>query len=223
MRILLAEDDGFLAGGILFALRQSGYAVDHAKNGREADQSLKMVDYDLLVLDLGLPVIDGMEVLKALRGRDQRLPVLILTARDTLADRVLGLDSGANDYLTKPFELPELEARIRALLRKTNWDNRTQISFGPLTFDTSTKECFIDQEKLELSGRDMALLEALLEGGGRVVRKKRLSELLSSWDTELSFNGIEIAVHRLRKKLEPTGTTIRTVRGVGYAIEETKA
>lgn len=220
MRILLAEDDRFLADGLSLVLKDGGYAVDVAATGIDADSALTQVPYDLLILDLGLPKLDGMELLKRIRNRGQLLPVLILTARDRLEDRVTGLDLGANDYLTKPFQLPELEARIRALLRKDQWANRTEVTFGPLTFNTVTRTPTVDGASIEVSARELAILEIMIQRIGRIVSKDQITDLLSSWDTEITFNAIGIAVHRLRKKLEPYGITIKAIRGLGYRIEE---
>lgn len=220
MRILLAEDDRFLADGLSLVLKDGGYAVDIAATGIDADSALTQVPYDLLILDLGLPKLDGMELLKRIRNRGQLLPVLILTARDRLEDRVTGLDLGANDYLTKPFQLPELEARIRALLRKEQWANRTEVTFGPLTFNTVTRTPTVDGASIEVSARELAILEIMIQRIGRIVSKDQITDLLSSWDTEITFNAIGIAVHRLRKKLEPYGITIKAIRGLGYRIEE---
>jgi two-component system OmpR family response regulator len=220
MRILLAEDDQFLANGLCMALGNSGYSVDRVGTGTEADLALNVTTYDLLILDLGLPQMDGLEVLKRLRSKGLRLPVLILTARDGLDDRVKGLDLGANDYLIKPFHLPELEARIRALLRKDHWGNKTEIVCGPIRFDTVARSCMINDQPLELSARELAVIEILLQNTGRVVNKTQITERLSSWDTEVTFNAIEIVMHRLRKKLDQSGFTIRTLRGLGYLIEK---
>jgi len=220
MRILLAEDDRFLADGLSLVLKDGGYAVDVVASGLDADIALNQVPYDLLILDLGLPKIDGMELLKRIRNRGQLLPVLILTARDRLEDRVTGLDLGANDYMTKPFQLPELEARIRALLRKEQWANRTEVTFGPLSFNTVTRTPAVDGAPLELSARELAILEIMIQRIGRIVSKDQITDMLSSWDTEITFNAIGIAIHRLRKKLESHGVTIKAIRGLGYRLEE---
>src|SRR5262249_52383723 len=153
--------------------------------------------------DLGLPQMDGMEVLKRLRSRGQPTPVIVLTARDSLADRVNGLDSGANDYLTKPFDLPELEARIRALMRKENWGNSMEVAFGNVRFDTASRRVTVDDKPIDLSVREITILELLLKRAGHVVNKSEIVEHLASFDdTEPSFNAVEIVMHRLRKKLE---------------------
>jgi len=223
MRILLAEDDRFLADGLSLVLKDGGYAVDVACTGVDAENALFETQYDLLILDIGLPKMDGIELLKRLRQRWQKLPVLILTARDRLEDRVSGLDLGANDYMTKPFQLPELEARIRALLRKEQWDNRTDVTFGPLVFNTVTRTPTIGGVSIDLSARELAILEIMIQRLGRIVNKDQITEVLSDWDTEVTFNAIGIAIHRLRKKLEPHGITIRAIRGLGYRIEEESA
>jgi two-component system OmpR family response regulator len=219
MQILLAEDDDFLAKGITLALKDSGYSVLRTRTGEDADNELMRREFDLLVLDLGLPKLDGLAVLERLRSRGQTLPVLILTARDRVEERVEGLDTGANDYLVKPFELIELEARIRALLRKDVWNNRTKLKFGMLEFDTINRVASADGKPIELSGREVALLEIFLRNCGCVISRSRLIQGLSAWDSDLSNNALEIIVHRLRKKLECTGLTIRTSRGLGYIIE----
>ncbi|HEY9787679.1 MAG TPA: response regulator transcription factor [Candidatus Obscuribacterales bacterium] len=220
MRILLAEDDHFLADGLSMVLRDNGYAVDVAVNGRDADEALIDGPYDLVILDLGLPVLDGIEILKRLRMRGQAMPVLILTARDSLEDRVSGLDLGANDYMTKPFQLPELEARVRALLRKDQWANKTLVHFGSLCYDTVARVASIGDEVLDLSARELAVLEIMLQRLGRIVSREQLTDLLSTWDAEVTANAVGISVHRLRKKLEQHGLTIRAVRGLGYRIEK---
>jgi two-component system, OmpR family, response regulator len=218
MRILLAEDDFFLANGLCLVLRDSGFAVDHTDNGIEADVALSGTAYDLLVLDLGLPGLDGIEILKKLRQRGNHVPVLILSARDAVRDRVLGLDCGANDYLTKPFDMTELEARIRALLRK-GWQNRKSIVLGALEFDTENRTVKVNDQVVELAPRELAVLELLLKSPGTMVPKERLLERLSSWDSEVTTNALDIAVHRLRKKLPEAGFRIRTLRRLGYLIE----
>lgn len=220
MRILLAEDDDFLAGGLRLGLGQKGYAVDTVRSGVEAATALREVRYDLLVLDLGLPGRDGIEVLTGLRLEGQTLPVLIITARDSIEDRIHGLDAGANDYVTKPFDFREFEARIRALLRKTAWGNRTEIVHGPIRFLTNSREVLIDGITAELTPREVAILELLLQRAGRLVNKRQLVEQVAGWEEEPSENAIEIVIHRLRRKLEGAGIRIRTVRGFGYMLED---
>lgn len=223
MKILLAEDDKFLAEGLSMILRDNGYAVDLALTGSEADIALSIAEYDLLILDLGLPKMDGLEVMRRVRSRACAIPILILTARDGLEDRVAGLDLGANDYISKPFELPELEARIRALLRKDLWSNRTEVSFSKLQFNTVSRVANIDGQPLELSARELSVLECLLQRVGRLVNKDQLAASMSSWEEELSYNALGITIHRLRKKLEPFGITVRAVRGLGYRLETGEA
>lgn len=217
--VFLVEDDNLLAGGIKIALEEAGHSVEIARNGADADSILCAQDFDLMILDLGLPKVDGMDVLARARTRGQGLPVLILTARDSVADRVAGLDRGANDYLVKPFELIELEARVRALLRKDTWNNKTMIQFGKLTFDTMNRVALSDGSPLELSARELEVLEVLLQGIGRIVLKSKILDRMSDAHSEPSTNGLEIIVHRLRKKLEGSGVSIRTVRGLGYVVE----
>lgn len=220
MRILLVEDDEILADGISKALRQNGYAVDHVPTGADADHALQTTNFDMLLLDLGLPRMDGLEVLRRLRASKKNLPVLIVTARDRLEDRVSGLDLGADDYLTKPFDLPELEARVRALLRRGRGSPAVDIVYGPLRFDTIGRRVTVNEQPLELSARELAVLEILLQRGSAVVSKEQLIEHMYGWEEEVSHNAMEVNVHRLRKKLEPSGINIRTVRGLGYLLEQ---
>ena len=220
MRILVAEDDAILADGVTRTLRQSGYAVDWVKNGAEADSALDTDDFDLLILDIGLPKKSGLDVLKRLRARDSRLPVLILTALDGVNDRVRGLDAGADDYLAKPFELAELEARVRALTRRGMAGGPTLLRHGTLTYDQVGRVARVNGEPLELSAREVSLLEIFLSRAGRLVSKDQLVSHLCEWGEEVSPNAIEVYVHRLRKKLESGGVRIVTVRGLGYSLEK---
>ncbi len=219
MKILLAEDDKFLAEGLSMVLRDSGYAVDVESDGANIPVTICTTPYDLLVLDLGLPNLDGFDVLKRIRSKGETIPILILTARDSLTDRVKGLDLGANDYLTKPFELPELEARIRALIRKDSWSNRTEISLGSLSFNTVDRVATIDGKMVDFTARELAVLEILLQKQGTSVDKQRITGLISSWDEEVTENAIGIIIHRLRRKLEEAKITIKTARGLGYRLE----
>ena len=219
MRLLLAEDDRVISLGLIAALRKSGYAVDHVNNGADADTALLAQPYDLLILDLGLPRLSGIEVLRRLRARKTVMPVLVLTALDGVEDRVRGLDAGADDYLTKPFALPELFARVRALTRRGT-GNPTRIEMGRLSYDQSERLARLDGEIVELSARELALLEILLLRAGRLVAKEQLIDQLCSWGEEVSSNAIEVYIHRLRKKLEPGGARITTVRGLGYCLEK---
>jgi two-component system OmpR family response regulator len=222
MRILVAEDDATLAEGVARILRQSGYAVDWVKNGAEADSALEADDFDLLILDLGLPKKSGLDVLKRLRARQSRLPVLILTALDGVNDRVRGLDAGADDYLAKPFDLSELEARVRALVRRGMAGGPTLLRHGALSYDQVGRVAQLNGETLELSAREVSVLEIFLQRAGRLVSKDQLVSHLCEWGEEVSPNAIEVYVHRLRKKLEPGGVRIVTVRGLGYSLEKSQ-
>ncbi len=218
MRILIAEDDGILADGLSRSLRQSGYAVDAVHDGVAADAALTAQPFDLLILDLGLPNLTGQEVLRRLRGRDSRLPVLILTAADSIEQRVQGLDLGADDYMAKPFSLSELEARVRALTRRGSGGGGAVLRHGRLAFDQVGRVVSIDGQMIDLSAREISLLEVLLARNGRMVSKNQLVDHLCEWGEEVSTNAIEVYVHRLRKKLEPGGVRIMTVRGLGYCL-----
>jgi two-component system OmpR family response regulator len=224
LRILLVEDDAVLATALARALRQAAYAVDAIESGSEADQILRMDVYDLVILDLGLPGLDGLEVLRRLRGRRSRIPVLALTARDALEDRVAGLDLGADDYLTKPFDLPEFEARVRALIRRGHYNASARVEHGRLSLDTAGRRLYCDEEPIELSLRELAVAEILILRAGRVVSKEQMVDHLYGWnDEEVGSNAIEVYVHRVRRKFEPAGVTIRTVRGMGYLLEKPDA
>ncbi|TMS59472.1 response regulator transcription factor [Imbroritus primus] len=223
MRILIAEDDHVLADGLTRSLRQSGYAVDHVAHGLEADSALSTQSFDLLILDLGLPRMSGLEVLRRLRARNSLLPVLILTAADSVGERVKGLDLGADDYMAKPFALSELEARVRALVRRGAGGGAALIRHGPLAFDQVGRIAYIDDQMLELSARELGLLEILLSRTGRLVSKEQLVDHLCEWGEEVSNNAIEVYVHRLRKKIEVNGIRIATVRGLGYCLEKYQA
>lgn len=219
MRILLAEDDQIIADALGRSLRQTGYAVDCAYNGLDADTALLTNAYDLVILDLGLPKLSGLDVLRRLRGRSSKVPVLILTALDGISDRVKGLDLGADDYMAKPFELPELEARVRALTRRSSGTTPV-IQCGLLVFDQSDRTAQIEGTILDLSARELGLLEVLLSRVGRLVSKDQLVDHLCGWGEEVSHNAIEVYVHRLRKKIESGGVRITTVRGLGYCLEK---
>ena len=218
MRILIAEDDLIIADGLSRSLRRNGYAIDCAHNGLDADTALMTGSYDLLILDLGLPKLSGLEVLKRLRSRNSQLPVLILTALDGTGDRVRGLDLGADDYMAKPFELAELEARVRALTRRSAGTSPV-IHCGHLVYDQVGRVAQINGQTLDLSAREIGLLEILLSRAGRLVSKDQLVDHLCGWGEEVSHNAIEVYVHHLRKKLEAGGVRIVTVRGLGYCLE----
>jgi two-component system OmpR family response regulator len=220
MRILLAEDDPSIAQGICASLRHSGHAVDLVAGGSLADAALRDHDYDLLVLDLGLPALDGSEVLRRLRSRGSGLPVLVVTARDGLPERIRVLDLGADDYLVKPFALSEFEARVRALLRRASSHGVPELLLGRLRLDLPGHRVWIDEAPLELTAREFGLLEALALRADRVTSRAQLIEALCDWDQELTDNGLDIAIHRLRRKLHGSGTGVRTIRGLGYLLEE---
>jgi two-component system OmpR family response regulator len=219
MRVLIVEDDALLGDGLTRSLRQADYAVDLVADGAEADGVLAAQSYDLVILDLGLPTLDGFEVLKRLRRRGSTIPVLVLTARDALDDRVKGLDLGADDYLKKPFELPELEARVRALIRRGQSGGGSLLTHGTLTLDTAGRRAALGGAPLELSARELGVLEVLMLRSGRVVSKDQFADQLYNFDADVGANAIEVYMHRLRKKLEPAGIRIRTIRGLGYLLE----
>lgn len=216
MRILLVEDDLQLGDGLTVGLRQSGFAVDWVRDGEMADLALSTETFDLLVLDLGLPKLSGMEVLKRLRGRSQMLPVLILTARDATGDKVLGLDAGADDYLVKPIDLDELAARIRALTRRTAGRAAPLLTHGNLALDPAAHTVTLAGQIVELSSREFSLLQMLLENTGRVLSRSQLEQSVYGWHDEPESNALEVHIHHLRKKLG--SHLIRTLRGVGYTI-----
>jgi two-component system OmpR family response regulator len=223
VRILVVEDDAMMAEAIARALRQSAHMVQKAANGVEADRALAVSEYDLVLLDLGLPRMDGFEVLKRLRQRRSRIPVLILTARDAVEDRVAGLDLGGDDYLAKPFELAELEARVRALLRRGQSSASAELVHGPLRLDTAGRRLFHGDDPVELSARELSVVELLLLREGRVVTKQQIIDHLYGWEDVSSSNAVEVFVYRLRRKLESRGLEIRTVRGMGYLVEKPRA
>jgi len=221
MRILIAEDDPVLAEGLMVSLRESGYSVDRVASGAEADCAIAGFEFDLLILDLGLPRMSGLEVLKRLRGRSHELPVLILTAEDGVEARVRGLDLGADDYLAKPFALEELKARVRALTRRGVAGRPPLTVYGDLTYDQVGKVARVRGEALDLSARELVLLELLLQRADRMVSKTHLLDHMCEWGEEVSINAIEVYVHRLRRKLEAAGVEIVTMRGLGYRIQKT--
>lgn len=220
MRLLLIEDDPLLADGLARSLKQSGYLVDVAGDARTADRWLETETFDLCILDLGLPDLDGSTVLQRLRGRRQATPVLVLSARQALEERVRLLDLGADDYVVKPVALVELEARIRALIRRGQAAPDPVIVLGRLQLDTVGKRAWLEGEALELTAREWVALEFLAGRVNRIVSKEQITQALYSWDEEISPNAIEKFISRLRSKLEPAGITIRTVRGLGYYLEK---
>jgi two-component system OmpR family response regulator len=226
MRILIAEDDQVLADGLLRSLRAGGYAVDQVGTGNEADAAIAGHEFDLVILDLGLPRMHGFEVLRKMRARGgtgSTVPVLILTAADSVEQRVKGLDLGADDYMAKPFSLQELEARVRALTRRGLGTASSLLKHGPLTFDATGRVAYLNDQMVELSARELSLLEVLLQRAGRLVSKDQLVERLCEWGEEVSNNAIEVYIHRLRKKIEQGPVRIATVRGLGYCLEKIAA
>ena len=219
MRLLLVEDDPMIGESLEEGLRGEHYAVDWACDGRGAELALESGSYDLVLLDLGLPRKQGLEVLAAYRKRGGEAPVLIITARDATPDRVAGLDAGADDYLVKPFDLDELYARVRALLRRGAGRTSPDLSFGGVTLNPATHEATVEGRPLSLSAREFALLEALMDRPGEVVSRAALEEKLYGWNEEVESNTVEVHIHSLRKKLG--GEFIKNVRGVGYKVHKT--
>ncbi|WP_294042487.1 response regulator transcription factor [Sphingomonas sp.] len=215
----MVEDDPSLARGLSATLRASGYATDIASDGEAAWQMASDEPYALITLDLGLPEMSGLEVLRKIRAAGNKVPVLILTARDALEDRLAGLDSGADDYMLKPFEPSELEARIRALLRRASGEADPVQTIGRLTIDTARATVAIDGRAIDLRRREWAVLERLAARVGKVVDKDRLSAEVFGYDEAVAPNAIEVYVARLRRKLEPDGPRIRTIRGLGYVLD----
>jgi len=219
MKLLLAEDDAILADALSSSLRKAGFELEVAANGAVAEYLLLKHNFDLAVLDIGLPLVDGLTVLKRVRVARPTLPMLILTALDGLDDRVAGLNAGADDYLTKPFDFPELEARIRALLRRTRTGAGPVQQMGRLTFDRDARRASVGGEMLELSPREWMLFDLLLTQRDKVVTKDQIAETWAVERSESNPGSIEVYIHRLRRKLETSGLAIRTVRGLGYLLE----
>jgi len=219
MKLLLAEDDAILADALSASLRKAGFEVEVAANGAVAEYLLLRQNFDLGVLDLGLPLVDGLTVLKRVRAARPTMPMMVLTALDGLDDRVAGLNAGADDYLTKPFDFPELEARIRALLRRTRVGGGSAQQMGRLSFDRDARRAAIDSEAMELSPREWMLLDLLLNQRDKVVTKDQIAESWAVDRSESNPGSIEVYIHRLRRKLEDSGLAIRTVRGLGYLLE----
>lgn len=220
MRVLIAEDDAALAEALKFSLAQSGHAVDWAATGIAADDALRDDVFNLLILDLSLPKIDGFEVLRRLRRRNTSLPVLILSGREKAEEKVLGLDLGADDYLVKPFSLNELQARVRALLRRGKGGDAPVLTFGHLSFDTVGRTASVNGQVLSLSALEFGVLEVLIRRFGKVVSKEQILEQLYNYDKDVSNNAIEVYVHRLRRKLAASGLAVRTLYGRGYMLEQ---
>lgn len=218
MRILLAEDDQLLGDGVCVSLTEAGYATNWVTDGATAEAALNVENYSLLILDLGLPKRSGLEILRDLRQRRSDIPVLVLTARDTVNDRVAGLDHGADDYLVKPFDMDELHARVRALMRRSGGRSNPVIEHDDLTLDPAAHVVSRAGSAVDISPREFAVLRMLLENRGKVLSRARLEEGLYSWGDEVESNAVEVYVHHLRRKLGPA--LIRTIRGVGYTIDK---
>lgn len=219
MRIAVIEDNEALAHGIAFRLRDGGHAVDLLHDGSEANEFLSREGADLVVLDLNLPGMDGIDVLRALRRRGDGTPVILLTARSETAERVAGLDAGADDYLTKPFEMDELEARLRAMARRKNLEFTARDTLGPLVFDRVARQLLKDDRPLDIPRKEISTLERLLERRGRIVSKSQLITHVYGTGADAEESAIETYISRLRKRLEPFGIRIKTARGLGYMLE----
>ena len=216
MRILLVEDDVLLGDALQAGLKQAGHAVDWARDGISAETALATEDYAAVVLDLGLPRMSGLEVLRKLRAKKQALPVLILTARDTVDDRIKGLDAGADDYLVKPCDLGELNARLRALLRRAGGQPAPVLAASGITLDPATHAVAYRGKPVELAAKEYALLLALMQQPGRALSRPQLEQHLYAWGDEIGSNAVEVYIHHLRRKLD--AEAIRTLRGIGYVI-----
>lgn len=220
MRVLIVEDDKVLADGLMRYLQQAGYVVDMAGSGSEADKVLADEDFSLVILDIGLPGLDGFEVLRRLRRRPRYVPVLVLTARDALEDRVHGLNVGADDYLVKPFALQELEARIRAVVRRGQASEGTKLVYGTLAMDADARRAWLAERPLRLTVREWHVLEFLVMRAGKIVSKEQIISAISRWDADVSPNALEVHISRLRSKLEPAGLRIHSIRGFGYYLDK---
>lgn len=218
MRLLLVEDDALLGDGLQAGLKQKGYTVDWARDGEDAVTALQAESYGAIVLDVGLPRLSGIEVLRQIRSKGNQVPVLILTAKDSISDRVAGLDAGADDYLVKPFDMEELTARLRALLRRASGRANSVLIHGALELDPASHLLTYQGREVELGPKEFAVLHELLENAGRVLSRERLEQALYGWGEEVESNAVEVHVHHLRKKLG--ADLIRTIRGVGYMIEK---
>jgi two-component system OmpR family response regulator/two-component system response regulator QseB len=216
MRILLVEDDALLGDALEAGLKQAGHAVDWVRDGVAADTALAAEDYAAVVLDLGLPRKDGIEVLRGLRAKKRSLPVLILTARDTVDDRIKGLDAGADDYLVKPFDFGELNARLRALLRRAGGQPAPVLTAAGLSLDPATRRVLAQGQEVDLSAKEYALLHALMQHPGRALSRAQLEQHLYAWGEEIGSNAVEVYIHHLRRKLG--ADAIRTLRGIGYVV-----
>lgn len=220
MRVLVVEDDKLLGEGIVEGLKNDGYAVDWVEDGQTADQVLKSEHFDIVVLDLGIPKLHGFKVVENLRRRGSLIPVLILTARDAVGDRITGLDLGADDYMTKPFDLSELSARLRALQRRSVERATPTIKYKTISINTIAHEVTFNNDPINLPRREFALLQKLIENQGKALTRDQLTQSLYNWDEDVDSNALEVHIHNLRKKF---GTElIRTIRGIGYMVDKEK-
>lgn len=218
MRLLLVEDDELLGDALKTGLMQFSYVVDWLKDGKTALSALKTDKFELIILDLGLPKLSGLALLQTIRQEGDKTPVIILTARESIEDRVKGLDSGADDYLIKPFDLDELSARIRALVRRSQGRAETLIQYRNISIDPAAHQVLLDGETVNVPRREFALLQKLLDNKGQVLSREQLMQSLYGWDEDVDSNTLEVHIHNLRKKLN--ANYIRTIRGVGYMIEK---
>lgn len=218
MRILLVEDDELLGDGLQAGLRHCGFQADWLRDGESARTALQTEDYAAVVLDLGLPRLDGLGLLRVLRGGGNNIPVLVLTARDATSDKVIGLDSGADDYLVKPIDLDEVAARLRALIRRAGGQVTPMVTVGRVELDPAGRRVYLDGAPVELPAKEYAILEMLMRNAGKVISRGQLESALYGWDEGVESNAVEVYIHHLRRKLNPN--CIRTLRGVGYLFEK---
>ncbi len=220
MNVLIVEDDALLASGLQSALTMADYKVTHAADGGSANTNIQHCDYDLVILDLGLPDMDGLEVLNNIRVKKLPLPVLVLTARDGMDQQIAALDAGADDYMEKPFDLRELHARVKALLRRSHIQFNKELHLGPLTLDPFSRRLSLNGTVQDLPAREFEILESLMLNSPRVVSKVRLAQRLAQDNEDIGDNAVEVYIHRMRRRLKDSGVVIHTIRNVGYAIEE---
>lgn len=221
MRLLLVEDDELLGDAVKTGLTQFGYIVEWLKDGEAARTVLKSEAFELIILDLGLPKLSGLSLLQWIRGEGKNVPVIILTARDSIEDRVKGLDSGSDDYLIKPFDLNELSARVRALVRRSQGRADTLLTYKNIALDPAAHSVYVDEVMVNLPRREFSLLQKLLENCGQVLSREQLMQSIYGWDEDVDSNALEVHIHNLRKKLD--ANFIRTIRGIGYMIEKSEA
>ncbi|HHF7343761.1 MULTISPECIES: response regulator [Legionella] len=221
MRLLLVEDDELLGDAVKAGLTQFGYIVDWLKDGEAARAAVKSESFELIILDLGLPRLSGLAFLQAIRHDDNRTPVIILTARESVEDRVKGLDAGADDYMTKPFDLNELSARVRALVRRSQGRADAVLQYRNITLDPAAHSVYVDDVIVNVPRREFSLLQKLLENSGQVLSREQLMQSIYGWDEDVDSNALEVHIHNLRKKLN--ANFIRTIRGVGYMVEKNES